>query len=202
VRTYQIPEIFFKSIAEKGNLYSRIWFYWLGGYVGEIFEPDFIEKQEKKYSQISEIREIYEFGIQFLRQDFKIIEEKGKRKKIDNPLDKNIQQLVVKVIEYLNSEAETSFNSESKANYENISARIKEGYTFDDFKKVIDIKIKDWKGTDYEKYIRPITIFSKTKFENYLNSKNHDGKSNNSNQIKQVADAITAAKQILGIYKD
>ena len=202
MRTYQIPEIFFKNIAEKGNLYSRIWFYWLGGYVDEIFEPDFIDKQEKKYSKISEIREIYEFGIQFLRQDFKIIEQKGKRKKIDSPLDKNIQQLVVQVIDYLNSEAETSFNPESKANYESVSARIKEGYTLDDFKKVIDIKIKDWKGTDYEKYIRPITIFSKTKFENYLNSKNYDGKSNNSNQIKQVADAITAAKQILGIYKD
>ena len=78
MRKYIIPEIFFKSIAEKGKLYSRIWFYWLSGFVDELFEPDFIEKQEKEF-KISEIKEIYHFGIHFLQQDFKIIDDKSKK---------------------------------------------------------------------------------------------------------------------------
>ena len=48
MRYYVIPEIFFKSIAEKGKLYSRLWFYWLSEHVDEIFDDDFIEKQEKR----------------------------------------------------------------------------------------------------------------------------------------------------------
>ena len=39
--------------------------------------------------------------------------------------------------------------------------------------KVIDIKTIDWKGTDYEKYLRPETLFG-NKFESYLNTKPKD----------------------------
>ena len=52
-----------------------------------------------------------------------------------------------------------------------ISARLKEGFTVEDFKKVIDVKAKSWVGTDFEKYLRPTTLFG-TKFENYLNEAN------------------------------
>jgi hypothetical protein len=75
VRYFVIPEIFFKNVAEKGKLYSRIWFYWLSDCSDEIFELDFIEKQETKFPSISEIREIYEFGIQLLQQEFKIMKQ-------------------------------------------------------------------------------------------------------------------------------
>jgi uncharacterized phage protein (TIGR02220 family) len=50
-----------------------------------------------------------------------------------------------------------------------INARLKEGFTLEDFKKVIQIKTKDWLKTDNEKYLRPETLFG-TKFEGYLNS--------------------------------
>ena len=195
---YQIPKLFFEKIAEKGNLYSRIWIYWLGGYVDELFEPDFIEKQAKIHSQISNIREIYEYGVQFLRQDFKIVEPKEKKES----LSEKIKPLVIRIIEYLNSRAETTFNPLSKSNYENISARINEGYGYDDFKKVIDLKVEDWKGTDFERYLRPITLFSKKKFENYLNGSSFKGNTNSKSQFTQVADSVALAKQILGIYKD
>ena len=82
MRSYVVPSIFFESIAGKGNLYSRLWIYWLGEFVDEIFEPDFIEKQVKAYSKHvneSEIREIYHSGVQFLQHDFKIIEPKQKK---------------------------------------------------------------------------------------------------------------------------
>jgi uncharacterized phage protein (TIGR02220 family) len=193
VRKYVIPEIFFKSIAEKGKLYSRVWFYWLSGFVDELFEPDFIEKQEKEF-KISEIKEIYHFGIRFLQQDFKIIENK-KEKAIGNKEHKDI---AIQIIEYLNSQAETTFSTKIGSNIELICARLKDGYTLSDFKSVIDKKVKDWKGTDWAKFLRPNTLFAKTKIENYLNSNNNDKQS--TNKFSKFADSVAKAKTIIGVH--
>ena len=43
-------------------------------------------------------------------------------------------------------------------------------FTVEDCKHVIDVKYADWYGTDYEKYLRPETLFG-SKFQNYLNQK-------------------------------
>ena len=193
MRKYVIPEIFFKSIAEKGKLYSRVWFYWLSGFVDELFEPDFIEKQEKEF-KISEIKEIYHFGIRFLQQDFKIIENK-KEKAIGNKEHKDI---AIQIIEYLNSQAETTFSTKIGSNIELICARLKDGYTLSDFKSVIDKKVKDWKGTDWAKFLRPNTLFAKTKIENYLNSNNNDKQS--TNKFSKFADSVAKAKTIIGVH--
>ena len=74
-----LPEIFFKSVADKGKLYSRLWFYWLSSFVDELLEPEFLEKQIqlgkkiKDFPNDSEIKEVYEFGLQLLQQhNFKI----------------------------------------------------------------------------------------------------------------------------------
>jgi uncharacterized phage protein (TIGR02220 family) len=39
-----------------------------------------------------------------------------------------------------------------------------------ELKETIDNKVSDWKGTDYEKYLRPETLFG-NKFEAYVNQK-------------------------------
>jgi uncharacterized phage protein (TIGR02220 family) len=193
VRKYIIPEIFFKSIAEKGKLYSRVWFYWLSGFVDELFEPDFIEKQEAEF-KISEIKEIYHFGIQFLQQDFKILD--GKKEK--SATTKEHKETAIKVIEYLNSQAETTFSTKIGSNIELICARLKEGYTFGDLKLVVNKKVKDWKGSDWAKFLRPNTLFAKTKIENYLNSNNNDKQS--ANKFSKFADSVAKAKNIIGVH--
>lgn len=192
MRKYVIPEIFFKSIAEKGKLYSRIWFYWLSGFADELFEPDFIEKQEAKF-KISEIKEIYHFGIHFLQQDFKIIETK-KEKSVNS----EYKGIAIQVIEYLNIHAETTFSTKLGSNIELICARLKEGYTLQDFKSVVDIKVKDWKGTDWAKFLRPNTLFAKTKIENYLNSNNNDKQP--ASKFSKFADSVAKAKTIIGVH--
>ena len=48
---------------------------------------------------------------------------------------------------------------------------MREGFTIEDFKKVIDSKSGEWLNTDFEKYLRPATLFG-GKFENYLNEAN------------------------------
>lgn len=85
------------------------------------------------------------------------------------------------IIDYLNSATDSSYRSTTKSNQKKINARLEEGFTVDDFKKVIDKKNLQWKGTDMAKFLRPETLFG-TKFESYLNelgSSKSDGLSNN-----------------------
>ena len=78
------------------------------------------------------------------------------------------------VIKYLNEKANTNYKPSTKNTQSFISARLKEGFTVEDFKKVINVKVENWLGTDFEKYLRPTTLFG-TKFENYLNEANKKG---------------------------
>jgi uncharacterized phage protein (TIGR02220 family) len=190
VRYFVIPEIFFKSIAEKGKLYSRIWFYWLSEQSDELFELDFIEKEEQRFPSISEIREIYEFGIQLLRQDFKIINQKESKPR--KPVNRQQRKYAQEILDYLNQEAGTSYTLKG-ANLELIAGRLSEGFMVQDFKMVIDKKVKDWKGTDWAKYLRPLTLFAKSKFENYLNSQNEP----TSNDFTKFTESIIKAGQQL-----
>ena len=51
-----------------------------------------------------------------------------------------------------------------------IKARLDEGYTVDDFKTVIDKKVKAWKDDPkMSAYLRPETLFRPSHFESYLN---------------------------------
>ncbi|HCT0584933.1 TPA: phage protein, partial [Staphylococcus pseudintermedius] len=72
------------------------------------------------------------------------------------------------VINYLNKQTGKQYKSTTKKNQTVIRARTDEGFSLDDFKRVIDNKVSEWKGTDMEKYLRPETLFG-TKFEGYLN---------------------------------
>lgn len=83
------------------------------------------------------------------------------------------------VISYLNEKAKTRYKI-IETNKKLIRARLKDGYSLDDFKMVIDKKVAEWIGTDQAKYLRPETLFG-NKFDGYLNqpsggmTNGHDG---------------------------
>ena len=87
--------------------------------------------------------------------------------------------IVQDVISYLNEKVGTSYRPSTRKTRDLIKARQKEHFTLDDFKKVINKKTAEWKGTDMEKYLRPETLFG-TKFESYLNQR----------EVKPKADMI------------
>ena len=72
------------------------------------------------------------------------------------------------IINYLNEKTGKHYKHTTNKTQTVIKARWNEGFTEDDFKKVIDNKVAEWKGTDMEKFLRPETLFG-TKFEGYLN---------------------------------
>ena len=85
---------------------------------------------------------------------------------IDKELD--IENIYNPVIEYLNLKAGTKYKPNSQKTKDLIKARQNEGFIIEDFYKAIDNKVTEWKGTDWEKFLRPETLFS-NKFEGYLN---------------------------------
>lgn len=108
--------------------------------------------------------------------------------KCDNPCIKLIQPLVSKcdnkdypinnsnniysrVIDYLNLKTMKKYKPSTSKTQLLIKARLNEGFSEEDFFKVIDNKVLEWKDTDYEKYLRPETLFG-NKFEGYLNQDN------------------------------
>ncbi|MDW8515083.1 conserved phage C-terminal domain-containing protein [Priestia flexa] len=75
------------------------------------------------------------------------------------------------IVSYLNVKTSTAYKPSSKKTKQLIAARWKEGFTLDDFKKVIDNKVAEWlNDSKMSQYLRPETLFG-TKFESYLNQK-------------------------------
>lgn len=75
------------------------------------------------------------------------------------------------VVSYLNQKAGTQYKATSKKTQSLIKARLAEGFTVEDFERVIDNMCAEWIGdVKMQAYIRPETLFG-TKFEGYLNRK-------------------------------
>jgi len=75
------------------------------------------------------------------------------------------------IIAYLNNKTNSSYKPETKKTRDLITERWNEGFLFDDFKRVIDIKTQEWLYDPvWNKYLRPETLFG-PKFESYLNQK-------------------------------
>lgn len=74
------------------------------------------------------------------------------------------------VVNYLNQRAGTHYKASTANTRKLIKARLKEGFTIEDIKLVIDKKCADWlNNRDMAQYLRPETLFG-PKFESYLNA--------------------------------
>jgi len=79
------------------------------------------------------------------------------------------------IINYLNEKTGRNYGLENKSTLDLIRARFNEGRTPKDFQDVIDKKVEDWLTDDkMNTYLRPSTLFNRTKFENYLNEPKKD----------------------------
>ena len=67
---------------------------------------------------------------------------------------------VHEVILHLNKRSGANYRTDSTKTLRLVRARYNEGYRLEDFIKVIDTKVRQWKGTDMAKYIRPSTFFA------------------------------------------
>lgn len=105
----------------------------------------------------------------------------------DIDIDKEKEKEYISIVEHLNQKAGTHYKPTTPKTKAAIHARLAEGFTAQDFETVIDKKCAEWLGTEWEKFLRPETLFG-TKFESYLNAKNgkgnQDGNTDNSPAAK------------------
>ena len=77
---------------------------------------------------------------------------------------------IKEIVDYFNNITGKKYKYTSKSTQSHINARLEEGFTVEDFKRVVDVKNAAWKDDPkMSEYLRPETLFG-TKFEGYLNS--------------------------------
>lgn len=92
-----------------------------------------------------------------------IDKDKNKNKKEDK------KEIYNNIVNYLNLKTGSNYRPTSNKTQQLINGRLNDGFTIDDFKRVIDNKVSEWFGDPkMEQYLRPPTLFG-TKFESYLN---------------------------------
>lgn len=100
----------------------------------------------------------------------KIREEENRIETLCHVSHDDVDKSHFEIIEYLNIKTGSKFKATTKPYIQAIRSRLKEGYTVDDFKTVIDKKCREWQGTKLEKYLTPKTLFAPSHFDTYLNS--------------------------------
>lgn len=97
------------------------------------------------------------------------------------------------VIDHLNQRAGTHYKATTASTRKLVKARLKEGFTIDEFKLVIDKKCADWLNNQtMVEYLRPETLFG-PKFESYLNAQSRPQTSQSNTAHPQNIDPAAAA---------
>jgi uncharacterized phage protein (TIGR02220 family) len=92
------------------------------------------------------------------------------------------------IIDFLNECSGRKFLASTKSYRTLINSRLADGFTVEDFKKVIAIKSQKWLNTRFEDFLRPDTLFS-NKFQGYLNETYVAPKTNLGKAYEQVSNA-------------
>jgi uncharacterized phage protein (TIGR02220 family) len=141
-----------KEVRQGNNLPNRIYISAVDGTVN---------------STVSELEILQSGTVNNTVSELEILQtNKTNNNEIDN--NNNILSICKEVISYLNLKAKKNFKVNTASHQKFIKARLKEGYVLEDFKKVVDIMVAKWKGTEYEQYLQPQTLFG-NKMDNYLN---------------------------------
>lgn len=147
----ELPEA--KCVELKNKVYEV---------VGQPMNPD------NTYMDTKCIQNGYNLDTQ-IRID-KIREEENRIETLCHVSHDDVDKSHFEIIEYLNIKTGSKFKATTKPYIQAIRSRLKEGYTVNDFKTVIDKKCREWQGTKLEKYLTPKTLFAPSHFDTYLNS--------------------------------
>lgn len=92
----------------------------------------------------------------------------GKKERKELPCEAGASPDVSReVLNWLNEKAEKNFRP-SKTNLDFIQCRLRDKILPEQLKAIVSRKVREWKGTEREKYLRPATLFNREKCEQYL----------------------------------
>ena len=125
----------------------------------------------------------------------KIREEENRIETLCHVTHDDVDKSHFEIIEYLNLKTGSKFKPTTKPYVQAIRSRLKEGYTGNDFKTVIDKKCREWQGTKLEKYLTPKTLFAPSHFDTYLNSNETAAMTDTERNIAELNALIDAAER-------
>lgn len=125
----------------------------------------------------------------------KIREEENRIETICHVSHDDVDKSHFEIIEYLNLKTGSKFKPTTKPYVQAIRSRLKEGYTVNDFKTVIDKKCREWQGTKLEKYLTPKTLFAPSHFDTYLNSNEMAAMTDTERNIAELNALIDAVER-------
>lgn len=125
----------------------------------------------------------------------KIREEENRIETLCHVSHDDVDKSHFEIIEYLNLKTGSKFKPTTKPYIQAIRSRLKEGYTVDDFKTVIDKKCNEWKGTKLEKYITPKTLFAPSHFDTYLNGNETAAMTDTERKVAELNALIDAVER-------
>ena len=172
----ELPEA--KCVELKNKVYEV---------VGQPMNPD------NNYMDTKCIQNVYNLDTQ-IRID-KIREEENRIETLCHVTHDDVDKSHIEIIEYLNFKTGSKFKPTTKPYVQAIRSRLKEGYTVDDFKTVIDKKCREWKGTKLEKYLTPKTLFAPSHFDTYLNSNEIAAMTDTERKVAELNELIDAVER-------
>lgn len=159
--------------------------------VYEVVEP--AVNPDNTYMDTKCIQNGYKMDTQ-IRID-KIREEENRIETLCHVSHDDVDKSHYEIIEYLNLKTGSKFKPTTKPYIQAIRSRLKEGYTVDDFKTVIDKKCREWKGTKLEKYLTPKTLFAPSHFDTYLNSNEMAAMTDTEKKVAELNALIDAVER-------
>ena len=155
------------EVRQGMNLPNRIYLEALNGSVESTFQEVQKVHPGSAKSTFQEVQKVHPGSAKSAFQEVqKVHTIKTENTKTEN--NNNKLSICKEVISYLNLKAKKNFKVNTASHQKFIKARLKEGYVLEDFKKVVDVMVTKWKGTEYEQYLQPQTLFG-NKMDNYLN---------------------------------
>ena len=148
---------------------------------------------DNTYMDTKCIQNVYKMDTQ-IRID-KIREEENRIETLCNVSHDDVDKSHFEIIEYLNLKTGSKFKPTTKPYIQAIRSRLKEGYTVDDFKTVIDKKCNEWKGTKLEKYLTPKTLFAPSHFDTYLNGNETAAMTDTERKVAELNALIDAVER-------
>src|SRR5699024_4562159 len=161
---------------------------------------------------------IYKEGTKEIKGRYIFLNHGGIDKIVMTPIDKKVKDNTtsfnntkeyipyVEIIDYLNQKANKKYMHTTNDTRKKIKARWNEGHRLDNFKKVIDVCCREWKGkifsngTPGDRYLRPSTLFNE-KFEDRLNLKFEQTQSTTPTKTKEQIEHERMVKE-MGLFDD
>lgn len=204
---------FIQELNKKGNIYKDVWLHLLLKYEENKPIPFNVNVKFNGISTSTYYR-IVDYGISIFPEFFKsyqikkqrnglFIDKKNeqvalmpKKEKVKESVKPKIEkekpvEVYEEIVNYLNQCTGAKYRKNSTATNKLIDSRLNDGFTIDDFKKVIYNKSKNWLNTKWATFLRPETLFS-NKFESYLNEISFVEK----NKQEQNYDTVSQATEL------